>query len=130
VAKKKEKRSLKGYHEIFRDRFNYLTDPDESKRLTIQELMVYELGIALCNWEYSDEIFDTKSCYRGSFKASIQELADLLGLSKSYIHEIYRSLVAKEFFTENHWEKGRTKCKDFEKWVKPRRAKKLNRFIR
>lgn len=97
-------RKLKGYQKAPRARFLLLKEG----KLTLEELSVYELGVAITIWDRNKEDY-------GTFQATNQELADILGWgsdTSSMRHK--KSLIRKGFFVEV--DDNRIKPIDFEEW--------------
>ena len=81
-------KKLKGFHKAPRARFLLLSE----HRLSQEEFVLYELGIALAVWDQKKENY-------GTFKASNQELADILGWdSDTSALRHKRSLIKKGYF--------------------------------
>ena len=98
-------KKIKGYQKAPRERFSLLAN----HVLTTEEFVVYELGIAITDWdaEHDDEIY-------GKFKATNKELAELCGWkSDSTISRIKKKLIKKELFIEDG---EYLRVKDFESW--------------
>lgn len=95
---------LNGFQKADRKRFILLKD----RRLTEEEFVLYELGIALAIWDKEKEAY-------GTFEATNQELADILGWkSDTTALRHKKSLIRKEFFKEV--DKYTIKPIDLERW--------------
>ncbi|MDD5415383.1 MAG: hypothetical protein PHE48_00040 [Candidatus Daviesbacteria bacterium] len=99
-------RKLKGFQKAPRDRFLLLSE----KILTQEEFILYELGISLTDWDQDHtETYD-------SFKATNQQLADMLGwASDTTVGRYRKNLIKKGYFTDLG--DGYIQVKDFEKWL-------------
>lgn len=103
MAKRLTKK-LRGYQKAPRERFKLLGD----KRLTIEELVLYEFGIAITDWDRTHETY-------GSFKASDAEIAGILGWrSRSTVCRYRKSLINKGFFEQD--EEGWITPSEFHEW--------------
>lgn len=81
---------LNGFQKAHRKRFLLLTH----KRLTEEEFVLYELGIALAIWDEEKEEY-------GSFEATNQELANILGWKSDTTALRHKgNLIKKGFFRE------------------------------
>lgn len=97
-------KKLKGYQKAPRQRFESLANG----LLTQEELVMYELGVAITDWDKSHETY-------GTFLATNQQLAEVLGWkSDTSALRIKANLIRKGLFIEV--EEGRIKPKGFEKW--------------
>lgn len=108
-------KKLNGFQKAPRDRFLLLA----MGILSQQEFILYELGIALTDWDYRHT--DTY----GTFQATNQELAEILGLkTDSSISRHKTGLLKKGLFilAVDH----RITPKDFEKWELRKSAKMQN----
>lgn len=82
-------KKLNGFQKAPRNRFKFLLE----KILSHEELLLYELGIAITDWDINH-----KDTY-GSFQASNQELAEILGWrSDTTAGRHKNSLIEKKFF--------------------------------
>lgn len=97
-------KKLNGYQKAPRARFKLLSEG----RLTQEEFLLYELAVAITDWDFKHETY-------GTFKATNQELADLLGWkSDTTALKHKRSLIKKGiFFVVNS---DGIKAKGFDKW--------------
>lgn len=98
-------KKLKGYQKAPRDRFQLLSN----KVLSQEELALYELGIAITDWD--EEHTETY----GTFQATDIDLAGILGWKvASTVNRHRRSLITKGWFIER--EDSRITAKDFHQW--------------
>ena len=98
-------KKIRGYQRAPRERFSLLTN----HILTTEEFVVYELGIAITDWDtdHDQEIY-------GKFKATNNDIAELCGWkSDSTVSRIKSKLIKKGFFIE---EGEYLRVKDFEEW--------------
>lgn len=97
-------KKLNGYQKAPRARFKLLSEG----RLTQEEFLLYELTIAITDWDSKHETY-------GTFEATNQEIAELLGWkSDTTVLKHKRNLIKKDIFLiEND---GRIKAKGFDKW--------------
>lgn len=104
-------KKLNGYQKAPRNRFCLLKEAE----LTHEELLLYELGLAIADWD--PEHIDTF----GTFKATNEELAELLGWScGSTVSRHKTELINKGFLIRD--EDGRIRPKDFENWLYQRNS--------
>lgn len=98
-------KKLKGYQKASRDRFLLIAEGI----LTHEEFVIYELGVALTDWD------KTHVETYGTFLASNLQLAQLLHWkSDSTVSRHRQKLIQKGFFIVGN--DGRTLIKDYEKW--------------
>lgn len=97
-------KKLRGYQKAPRQRFEALANG----LLTHEELIMYEFGVAITDWDKNHETY-------GTFLATNQQLAEVLGWkSDTSAMRVRRTLIRKGRFIEV--EEGRIKPKGFEKW--------------
>lgn len=97
-------KKIRGYQKAPRDRFFLLKD----KILTQEELLLYELGIAITDWDRTH--IDTY----GTFQATNIEMAELLGwVSDSTVSRLKTSLIKKGYFLPFN---DKIKVLGFRKW--------------
>lgn len=97
-------KKLNGYQKADRSRFKLLREGV----LTIEELMLFELAIAITDWDSEHEHF-------GSFKVADEDIANILGWKdRSSVCRYRNNLIKKGFLTV--LEEGYIRPKDFEKW--------------
>ncbi|GEM_PF-6320815 len=97
-------KKLRGYQKAPRDRFKLLKDG----KLTCEEFVLYELGIAITDWDLRHERY-------GFFKATDQEIAEILcWKSRSTVCKHRNSLIKKGYFEQT--QDGLTIVKGFEDW--------------
>ena len=97
-------KKLRGYQKAPRQRFEALANG----LLTQEELIMYELGVAVTDWDKSHETY-------GTFLATNQHLAEVMGWkSDTSAMRVKAALIKKGLFVEA--EEGRIKPKGFDKW--------------
>lgn len=98
-------KKLKGYQKAPRGRFLLLKE----RRLTHEEFLLYELGVAISDWDSRHETY-------GVFKATNQEIAGILGWSSDTTALMHKnSLIKKGMFIVN--DDGSISARGFEKWL-------------
>lgn len=103
---KKILRRLKGWQKAPRARFLLLTQ----HRMSHEEFILYELGIALTDWD------ETHNEDYGSFGATNQELSNILGWkSDTSTLKHKHALIEKKFFEVRT--DGRIIVRGFERWI-------------
>lgn len=96
---------LKGYNKAPKERFLAL----HRGIITQEELLMYELGIAITDW-------DTEHLTYGTFCTTNREIAEILGWkSDTSALRVKAGLIKKGLFIET--EDGRIKVKGFDKWL-------------
>jgi len=97
-------KKLNGFQKADRSRFKLLREGV----LTIEELVLFELAIAVTDWDSEHEHF-------GSFKVADEDIANILGWKdRSSVCRYRNNLIKKGFLTI--LEEGYIQPKDFEKW--------------
>lgn len=97
-------KKLRGYQKAPRQRFESLANG----LLTQEELIMYELGVAITDWDKNHETY-------GTFLATNRQLAEVLGWkSDTAALRIKANLIRKGLFIKV--EEGRIRPKGFDKW--------------
>ncbi len=97
-------KKLNGYQKAPRARFKLLSEG----RLTQEEFLLYELAVAITDWDTKHETYET-------FEATNQDLAELLGWrSDTTALKHKRSLIKKGIFSVING--NRIRARGFEKW--------------
>lgn len=97
-------KKLRGYQKAPRQRFESLVNG----LLTQEELIMYELGVAITDWDKNHETY-------GTFLATNKQLAEILGWkSDTSAMRVRGTLLKKGLFIEV--EEGRIRPKGFDKW--------------
>ncbi len=98
-------KKLVGFQKAPRARFKWLHE----KSLSQEEFLLYELGVAITDWD------ENHTETYGSFLATTQELAEILGWDSDTTAGRYKKrLIKKKLFTPR--EDKRIEPKGFEKW--------------
>ncbi len=97
-------KKLNGFQKTNRHRFLWLA----FEELTQEELILYEFCAAITDWDRKH--FDTY----GTFKASNQEIAQILRWKADSTVSRYKKILIKKGYLEV--EGDRLKVKDFEEW--------------
>lgn len=107
-------KKLRGYQKAPRDRYFLLRD----HILTQEEFLLYELGLAITDWD------KTHIDFYGTFQATNQDLADMLGWSSdSTVSRYKKSLIRKGFFLLALV--NRLQVKDFSSWELKKSSAKM-----
>ena len=97
-------KKLKGYQRASRERFLLL----KNKILTHEEFIVYELAIAVTDWDRDHDTY-------GTFDGTNQEIANLLGWkSDSTVSRHIQKLLKKGYLIKDS--NGLLSPRDFEEW--------------